>query len=62
MVLLVGVGSSPKLFRGPFRLDFDKVFLRAPVGPHESDLIVSDDRLRAWATLIWPGRRGEEGL
>lgn len=37
----------------PLVLDFELVFLRKPVEPQESDIIITENRLRKFATKMW---------
>ena len=39
--------------KGPLRLEFARLFLRQPVGPGERDIVLPDDDLQWYASLVW---------
>jgi len=50
-----GTGSTYGVVRAPLILEFDKIMLRAPVPPNESDIIFTADDLALWADYFWKG-------
>lgn len=38
---------------GPLVVEFEKMFLREPVLPHEGDIVLRDEDLLRWADLVW---------
>ncbi|EPE02812.1 dead deah box dna helicase [Ophiostoma piceae UAMH 11346] len=45
--------NSFNVVRGPLRLEFARLFLRPPTSPGEHDVILPDERLQWYASLIW---------
>jgi hypothetical protein len=54
-VVIIGKGENNHLYlRGqPLIIGFDKLFLRPPSIPRETDIIFDDDILKQMATLVW---------
>ena len=45
--------ESYRVTRGALRLDFEELFLRSPVGEDEADIIITEEELQLYASVVW---------